>query len=109
MTRCRSPTPSSSHPLGSARFGPAARVDTPSPRLYARRDLPSEPEMRVSWMRFMGLLSVLLAAGLASAQDARPAGRPSGSSAAALPILEKASEVKDEVKLERSAKALGTM
>jgi hypothetical protein len=65
--------------------------------------------MRVSWMRFIGLLPVLLAAGLASAQDARPAGRPSGPAAVALPVLEKASEVKDEDKLERSAKALGTM
>lgn len=55
-------------------------------------------------MRFKGLLPVLLAAGLVSAQDGRPPARPS-----AAPILEKASEVKDADKLERSTKALGTM
>ena len=59
-------------------------------------------------MRFIGLLPVLLAAGLASAQDVRISAKGSGA-ASGLPVLEKASEVKDPDKLERSSKALGTM
>ncbi|MBN1209870.1 MAG: hypothetical protein JXB05_33780 [Myxococcaceae bacterium] len=56
-------------------------------------------------MRFIGLLPVLLLAGLAAAQDARPAGKAPG----AAPALPKASEVKDEEKLERSATAVRDM
>jgi hypothetical protein len=59
-------------------------------------------------MRFIGLLPVLLVAGLAAAQDSKPAGKVSGR-AGTPPLLIKASEVKDPDKLERSAKALGAM
>lgn len=56
-------------------------------------------------MRTIALLPVLLVAGLAFAQAAKPSGPP----AAPLPTLEKASEVEDPQKLERSSKALTTM
>ncbi len=59
-------------------------------------------------MRFIGLLAVLLVAGPAAAQDVMPAAKAPGA-AKGLPLLEKASDVKDPDKLERSAKALGTM
>ena len=60
-------------------------------------------------MRFIGLLAVLLVAGLAGAQDSRPPAKASSAAAKGLPLLEKPSDVKDPDKLERSAKALGSM
>lgn len=59
-------------------------------------------------MRFIGLLAVLLVAGLAGAQDVKSSAKAPGG-AKGLPILEKPSDVKDPDKLERSAKGLGTM
>jgi hypothetical protein len=59
----------------------------------------------VSRIRAIALLSGLLLTGLAAAQ----AVKPSGPTAVALPSLEKASEVPDPQKLERSSKALATM
>lgn len=56
-------------------------------------------------MRFIGLLPVLLVAGWAAAQGTRPAAPP----APPMPALQKASEVPDPEKLERSSKALTTM
>jgi hypothetical protein len=56
-------------------------------------------------MRTIALLPVLLVAGLAYAQAAKPSGPP----APPMPTLEKASEVPDPQKLERSSKALTTM
>jgi hypothetical protein len=57
-------------------------------------------------MRTITLLSVLLVTGLAAAAQVV---KPSGPTAVALPNLEKASEVPDPQKLERSSKALATM
>jgi len=59
----------------------------------------------VSWIRTIALLPVLLGAGLAAAQ----ALKPQGPAAPAMPALERASEVPDPQKIERSAKALATM
>ncbi|MDY7229015.1 hypothetical protein [Hyalangium rubrum] len=56
-------------------------------------------------MRIVGLLPVLLVAGWAAAQGTRPAAPP----AAPMPSLQKASEVPDPEKLERSAKAIAGM
>jgi len=56
-------------------------------------------------MRTTALLSVLLVTGLSAAQATRPPGPATPS----LPSLEKASEVPDPQKLERSAKALTSM
>ena len=72
------------------------RVDTPLWRFYSRR---------VSWIRTIALLPVLLGAGLAAAQ----ALKHQGPAAPAMPALERASEVPDPQKIERSAKALATM
>lgn len=56
-------------------------------------------------MRAIALLPVLLVTGLAAAQ----AVKPSGPGTVALPNLEKASEVPDPQKIERSSKAITTM
>ncbi|HEX8819613.1 MAG TPA: hypothetical protein VF794_06780 [Archangium sp.] len=55
-------------------------------------------------MRYIGMLAVVLASGLVVAQPAAPRPAP-----AALTSLEKASDVPDGQKLERSTKALSTM
>jgi hypothetical protein len=60
-------------------------------------------------MRLIGMLTVVLVAGLAAAQDVRGSSAKPPVGAKGLPTLEKASSVKDEDKLERSAKALGSM
>ena len=59
----------------------------------------------MSWIRTIALLPVLLGAGLAVAQ----AVKPQGPAAPAMPALERASQVPDPQKIERSAKALATM
>ena len=55
-------------------------------------------------MRYIGMLAVVLASGLGVAQPSAPRPTPT-----ALASLEKASDVPDGVKLERSTKALATM
>ncbi|HYO53811.1 hypothetical protein [Archangium sp.] len=57
-------------------------------------------------MRYIGMLAVVLASGLALAQSAP---RPPPAASPSLLQAEKASAVPDAMKLERSTKALGTM
>src|SRR5690349_18454243 len=82
-------------------------VDTPLPRSYARLStLEKGPEGLVRRMRTLGMLAVvggLVTSGMALAQSPAPLPRP------APPALDKASDVPDSQKLERSTQALGGM
>jgi hypothetical protein len=60
-------------------------------------------------MRMIGLLAMLLVAGTSAAQDARPSGAQRPGPAVPGPTLQKASEVPDKEKLERSTQALASM